>query len=131
MFWEISIIINFHFRLLRQTERRLSTDGIKKLFLDFINRRNLGLKIILSLYKRQSKEKPDSAEKVQKLLNFIRALIADAEDTLEEDINTFENEQNEVSKMIFAINSTEPQVIYEIYGELKNVFVDGGSIEEK
>ena len=136
---------------LRQTTRRLSTDGIKKLtrllsaplesehsifemtdfdglmvFLDFINRKNLGLKIIASLYKSQSKEKLDSVEKVQKLLNFIRPLIADAEDALEEDVYTFENEQNEVSKMIFAINSTEPEVIYEIYGELKNVFVDGG-----
>ena len=136
---------------LRQTTRKLSTDGIKKLtrllsaplesehsifemtdfdglmvFLDFINRKNLGLKIIASLYKSQSKEKLDSVEKVQKLLNFIRPLIADAEDALEEDVYTFENEQNEVSKMIFAINSTEPEVIYEIYGELKNVFVDGG-----
>ncbi len=136
---------------LRQLTRRLSNDGIKKLsrllavplesdhslfemtdfdglilFLDYNMRKNLGLKIVHSLYKSNSKEKLDSVEKIQKLLKLIRPLIADVEDAQEEDNYTFENEQNEVSKMIFVVNSQDPEVIYEIYGELKNVFVDGG-----
>ena len=136
---------------LRQLTRRLSNDGIKKLsrllavplesdhslfemtdfdglilFLDYNMRKNLGLKIVHSLYKSNSKEKLDSVEKIQKLLKLIRPLIADVEDAQEEDNYTFESEQNEVSKMIFVVNSQDPEVIYEIYGELKNVFVEGG-----
>ena len=136
---------------LRQLTRRLSNDGIKKLsrllavplesdhslfemtdfdglilFLDYNMRKNLGLKIVHSLYKSNSKEKLDSVEKIQKLLKLIRPLIVDVEDAQEEDNYTFESEQNEVSKMIFVVNSQDPEVIYEIYGELKNVFVDGG-----
>ena len=96
------------------------------LFLDYNMRKNLGLKIVHSLYKSNSKEKLDSVEKIQKLLKLIRPLIADVEDAQEEDNYTFESEQNEVSKMIFVVNSQDPEVIYEIYGELKNVFVEGG-----
>ena len=141
---------------LRQLARRLSNEGIKKLskllavplesnhslfdmndfdgltlFLDYTMRKNLGLKIIQSLYKNNSKEKLDSVEKMQKLLKLIKPLITDVEDALEEDEYTFESEQNEVSKMIFVVNSQDPEVIYEIYGELKNVFVDGGTNRRK
>ena len=137
---------------LRQINRRLSGDGIKRLskllavplesehslfdmtdfdglilFLDYNSRKNVGLKIIESLYKSNSKEKLDSVEKVQKLLKLIRPLIVDAEDALEEDDYTFEREQNEVGKMIFVVNSQDPEIVYEIYGELKNVFVEGGA----
>jgi hypothetical protein len=137
---------------LRQINRRLSGDGIKRLskllavplesehslfdmtdfdglilFLDYNSRKNVGLKIIESLYKSNSKEKLDSVEKVQKLLKLIRPLIVDAEDALEEDDYTFEREQNEVGKMIFVVNSQDPEIVYEIYGELKNVFVEGGT----
>ena len=142
---------------LRQINRRLSNDGIKKLskllavplesehslfdmtdfdglilFLDYNMRKNLGLKIIHSLYKSNSKEKLDSLEKVQKLLKLIRPLITDVEDASEEvDEYTFKGEQNEVGKMIFVVNSQDPEIIYEIYGELKNVFVEGGTNRRK
>ena len=141
---------------LRQINRRLSNDGMKKLskllaiplesdhslfdmtdfdglilFLDYNMRKNIGLKIIESLYKSNSKEKLDSMEKLQKLLKLIRPLITDVEDALEEDEIIFEEEQNEVAKMIFVVNSQDPEVIYEIYGELKNVFMEGGIIRGK
>ena len=152
----INHILTSTLECLRKTARRLSHDGIKKLskllavplesnhslfymndfdglilFLDYSMRKNLGLKIIQSLYKDKSKEKLDSVEKVQKLLKLIKPLITDVEDALEEDNYTFESEQNEVSKMIFVVNSQDPEVIYEIYGELKNVFVDGGANRRK
>ena len=141
---------------LRQFGRRLTSDGIKKLtkllsvplesnhslfdmndfdglilFLDYTMRKNLAIKIIQSLYHSQSKEILDSVDKVQKLLKLIRPLITDVEDALEEDMDTFDSEQNEVSKLIFVVNSHDPEVIYEIYGELKNVFVDGGANRRK
>ena len=152
----INHILTSTLECFRQLARRLSSDGNKKLskllaiplesnhslfemtdfdglilFLDYSLRKNLALKIIQSLYKDQSKEKLDSVDKIQKLLKLIRPLITDVEDALEEDYMTFESEQNEVSKMIFVVKSQDPEMIYEIYGELKNVFVEGGSNRRK
>ena len=152
----INHILTSTLECFRQLARRLSSDGNKKLskllaiplesnhslfemtdfdglilFLDYSLRKNLALKIIQSLYKDQSKEKLDSVDKIQKLLKLVRPLITDVEDALEEDYMTFESEQNEVSKMIFVVKSQDPEMIYEIYGELKNVFVEGGSNRRK
>ena len=99
-------------------------------FLDYFTKRNLGLKIIESFYKGQSKEKLDTLEKIQKLLNIIKPLIID-EGYLDEDESSLQSQQNEVCKMIFSVNSENPEVIYEIYGELKNVFVEGGTKRKK
>ena len=126
----INHILTSTLNCLRQT-RKLTNEGIKKLckllqvplesefsffdmtdfdglmtFLDYNTRKNLGLKMIESLYRGNSKEKLDTLEKMQKLLSLIRPLISDQEG-FEEDDYTLE-------------------VIYEIYGELKNVFVEGG-----
>jgi vacuolar protein sorting-associated protein 35 len=152
----INHVLSSTLQCLRQFNRRLTGDGIKKLsrllavplgsefslfdltefdglilFLDYSNRKNLALKIVESLYRDNSKEKLDSVEKLQKLLKLVRPLIADVEDALEEDAITFECDQNEVSKMIFVVNSQSPEIIYEIYGELKNVFVEGGENRRK
>ena len=145
----INHILTSTLNCLRQT-RKLTNEGIKKLckllqvplesefsffdmtdfdglmtFLDYNTRKNLGLKMIESLYRGNSKEKLDTLEKMQKLLSLIRPLISDQEG-FEEDDYTLESDQNEVSKMIFSVNSENPEVIYEIYGELKNVFIEGG-----
>ena len=152
----INHILTSTLSCLRQFARRLTSDGVKKLskllavplesehslfdmndfdglilFLDYNLRKNLALKIIESLYKFESKEKLDSVDKVQKLLKLIRPLITDVEDALEEDDETFESEQNEVSKLIFVVKSENPEVIYDIYGELKNILVDGGTNRRK
>jgi vacuolar protein sorting-associated protein 35 len=152
----INHILTSTLECLRQFGRRLSKMGIKKLstllalplecgysffdindfdgltlFLDYVSRKNLALKTIESLYKSQSKERLDSVDKTQKLLKLVRPLVVDVEDAIEEDAYTFETEQIEVCKMIFAISSQDPEVIYEIYGELKNVFVDGGANRRK
>ena len=146
----INHILTSTLNCLRQT-RKLTNEGIKKLckllqvplesefsffdmtdfdglmtFLDYNTRKNLGLKMIESLYRGNSKEKLDTLEKMQKLLSLIKPLIADTQEGFEEDDYTLESDQNEVSKMIFSVNSENPEVIYEIYGELKNVFVEGG-----
>jgi vacuolar protein sorting-associated protein 35 len=152
----INHVLTSTLQCLRQFNRRLTGDGIKKLsrllavplgsefslfdltefdglilFLDYSNRKNLALKIVESLYRDNSKEKLDSVEKLQKLLKLVRPLIADVEDALEEDAITFECDQNEVSKMIFVVNSQNPQTVYDIYSELKNVFVEGGENRRK
>ena len=154
----INHVLTSTLNCLRQSQR-LSNESIKKLskllqvplesefslfdmtdfeglmgLLDNHTRKNLGLKIIESLYKTNSKEKLDTVEKMQKLLAFIKPLISPMEGTVEEDpliFQTMEMEQIEVSKMIFSVKSQDPEVIYEIYGELKNVFVDGGAERRK
>ena len=152
----INHILTSTLSCLRQFGRRLPSDGIKKLsrllavplesehslfdmndfdglilFLDYNLRKNLALKIIESLYKSESKEKLDSVDKVQKLMKLIKPLITDVEDALEEDNETFESEQNEVSKLIFVVKSENPEVVYEIYGEIKNILVEGGTNRRK
>ena len=124
----INHVLSSTLQCLRQFNRRLTGDGIKKLsrllavplgsefslfdltefdglilFLDYSNRKNLALKIVESLYRDNSKEKLDSVEKLQKLLKLVRPLIADVEDALEEDAITFECDQNEVY-MKFMVN---------------------------
>ena len=99
-------------------------------FLDISSRKNLGLKIIESLYKSNSKEKLDTVEKMQKLLNIIKPLLYPSEEGIE-DPYTVTMEQIELCKMIFSVKSQDPEVIYEIYGELKNVFVEGGPERRK
>jgi hypothetical protein len=100
-------------------------------FLDFGSRKNLGLKIIESLYKSNSKEKLDTVEKMQKLLTIIKPLLYPSEEGIEEDPYQVSIEQIELCKMIFSVKSQDPEVIYEIYGELKNVFVEAGPERRK
>ena len=151
----INHVLTSTLNCLRQS-RRLSNESIKKLsklmqvaleseysvfdmtdfdglmtFLDHPTRKNLGLKIIESLYKSNSKEKLDTVEKMQKLLNLVKPLISVVEGSEEQDPYSLEVEQIEVSKMIFSVKSQDPEVIYEIYGELKNVFVEGGAERRK
>ena len=151
----INHILTSTLNCLRQS-RQLSNECVKKLYrlmqvpleseysvfdmtdfdnlmnsLDHNTRKNLGLKIIESLYKSNSKEKLDSVEKMQKLLSLIKPLISESDANLDEDPYIVESEQNEVSKMIFSVKSQDPEVIYEIYGELKTVFLDSGKLRRK
>ena len=152
----INHILSCTIQCLRQYNQRLTNDGIKKLsrllmaslesnhsifdigdfdglmiFLDYTLRKNIALKVIKSLYKENALEKLDNVEKIQKLIKYIRPLLIDSEDTVEEDSYTFESEQNEVSKMLYVVTSPQPEVIYTIYSELKNIFVAGGPKRRK
>lgn len=98
-------------------------------FLDIYSRTNLGLKIIESLVNGTSKEQLDSVEKVQKLLSFIKPLLE--EEVEEKEAFQFEYEQSTVSKLIFVMKSTDPNVLIDIFIELKNVFVNGGVKKKK
>ena len=81
-------------------------------------------KIIESLYKNNSNEKLDTVEKMQKLLNIIKPLLFSSEENLEENPYKHSIEQIELSKLIFAVKSQDPEVIYQIYKEIKNFFVE-------
>ena len=98
-------------------------------FLDSYSRTNLGLKIIESFVNGTSKEQLDSVEKVQMLLTFIKPLLE--EEVEEKEAFQFEYEQSTVSKLIFVMKSTDPNVLIDIFMALKNVFVNGGVKKKK
>ena len=136
---------------LKQYNRLLSNDGIKKLnrlletpleseyslfdmtdflglveYLNYFSKKNLCLNIIKSLCKPGSKNKINSIGKVQKILELIKPLLEDSENDEEEDIFDFENEQSEVCKLIYIVKSRNPKIVYQIYDQFKKVFIKGG-----
>lgn len=100
-------------------------------YLDFSSRATLSLRIIDSLVSGNSKEKLNTVQKINTLLDFVRPLLADSSDTIESDVYQFEYEQQAVSKLIFIIHDTDPQKQLEMFSILKNVFLKGGSRRQK
>ena len=152
----INHILNSTLQCLKQYNKPLSSDAIKKLvkllevplegsfslfemvdygelitFMDYSNRRHLSLNIIQSLLIPDSKEKLDSPEKIEKLLKLINPLISQSEDAEEEDQYTFEHGQSEVCKLIHVAKSEDPHVVLQIYDCFKNIFVGGDAKRQK
>jgi vacuolar protein sorting-associated protein 35 len=95
------------------------------LFLDYTNMKKIGLKIINNLINPNSKEVIDSLDKIHKLFGFIQPLLRNIQSVEEENDPNFEVEQNTVAKLLFVIRSQDPEVLLEIYNELKNVLFEG------
>lgn len=100
-------------------------------YLDFSSRTTLSLRIIESLVNENSREKLDTIEKVSILLDFIRPLLLDSNDSIESDVYQFEYEQHSVTKLIFIIHSTDPFKQLEMLTILKNIFIKGGVKRQK
>ena len=110
-------------------ESKLSLFDLKKypelmIYLDFSSRTTLAIRIIESL---SNKEKLDSTEKVNILLDFIRPLLEDSADTIEVDASQFEYEQNVVAKILFVISTNDPIKLLEILIAIIPVFSKGGN----
>ena len=110
-------------------ESILSLFDLKKypelmIYLDFNSRTTLAIRIIESL---SNKEKLDSTEKVNILLDFIRPLLEDSADTIEVDASQFEYEQNVVAKILFVISTNDPIKLLEILIAIIPVFSKGGN----
>ena len=110
-------------------ESKLSLFDLKKypelmIYLDFNSRTTLAIRIIESL---SNKEKLDSTEKVNILLDFIRPLLEDSADTIEVDASQFEYEQNVVAKILFVIRTNDPIKLLEILIAIIPVFSKGGN----
>ena len=152
----VNYILSSAYTVLKANNNKLFDEGVKKLlnllsspleselslfdmkdfaslmvYLDFISRKNLGLKIIESLVNGTSKETLDTEEKVTKLLSFIKPLLEDSNENENEDLIEFEREQTIVAKLIFVISSKDPEVIFKIYTQLKEVFNNGGDKRKK
>ncbi len=100
-------------------------------YLDFSSRSTLSMRIIESLASANSKEKLDSVEKINILLDFIKPLLIDSVDSNESDLYQFEYEQQSVAKLIFIIKSEEPLIQVQMLEMLKKVFLKGGFKRQK
>ena len=99
--------------------------------LDYNNMKKIGLNIINNLINPNSIEKIDSVEKLTKLFSFIRPFLKNIQSAEEENEINFDKEQNAVAKLIFVIKSENPEVLLDIYNNLRNVLYEGGKKRRK
>ena len=64
-------------------------------------------------------------------MDFIRPLLEDSPDAGEYDQYQFEYEQASVCKLLFVIQTPDPQNMYDILNVMKNTFIKGGLKREK
>ena len=64
-------------------------------------------------------------------MDFIRPLLEDSPDAGEYDQYQFEYEQASVCKLLFVIQTPDPQNMYDILNVMKNTFIKGGTKREK
>ena len=100
-------------------------------FLNYKNKKNLGLKLLETLIEDANKEKSflekiDSLDSLDNVLRFIQPLLGDRRDTAQEEESTYEHEQSIVSKLVYIIRTNNPEIIYQILNDLKNIFSHGG-----
>ena len=105
-------------------------------YLDLKKKKNVGIEIIKSLVNNVNNPlmiKLDSIENLQKIIKYIQPLLQDIKDKngQKENLSMIEKEQYIACKLIFIIKSTNPEVIYEIYNQLKNIFSYGGPKRRK
>lgn len=99
--------------------------------LDYNNMKIIGLNIINNLINPNSHEKIDSIEKVNQLFSFIKPFLKSFQNPEEENEINFEKEQNAIAKLIFVIKTNNPEVLLDIYTQLKNVLYEGGKNRRK
>ena len=100
-------------------------------FLNFQNKKHLGIKLIETLIKeadndKSSMEKISDLDSLDNVLKYIQPLLGDTRDSIQEDESTYEYEQTIVSKLVYIIRTKNPEIIYKILGDLKNIFSHGG-----
>ena len=105
-------------------------------YLDFEQKKNISIEIINVLVKNISNPimaKLDSIDNLQKIMKYIKPLLVDNKENNEqiEDLTLIEKEQFIVCKLIFIINSNNPEIIYELYNQFKNIFFFVVSIRRK
>ena len=100
-------------------------------YLDYASRATLSLRIIDSLVNEKASVKLDNSERISALMDFIRPLLEDSPDAGEYDQYQFEYEQASVCKLLFVIQTQDPQNMYDILNVMKNTFIKGGLKREK
>ena len=106
-------------------------------FLNFKSKKNLGLNLIEILIEDSNREKPlmekiDSLDSLDNVLRYIQPLLGDRRDNQQEDDpSIYEYEQTILSKLVYIIRTNNPEIIYKILNDLKNIFSHGGPKRRK
>ena len=100
-------------------------------FLNYQNKKHLGIKLIETLIKEADNdksymEKISDLDSLDNVLKYIQPLLGDTRDSVQEDESAYEYEQTIVSKLVYIIRTKNPEIIYKILGDLKNIFSHGG-----
>ena len=105
-------------------------------FLNIKSRKNIGLKLIETLINNANEgktnfEKLDSLDSLDKILKYIKPLLTNSKDSIQEEDYVYEAEQSIVCKLIYIIRTNNIEVIYKILNDLKNIFSHGGPNRRK
>ena len=105
-------------------------------FLNIKSRKNIGIKLIETLINNANEgktnlEKLDSLDSLDKILKYIKPLLTNSKDAIQEEDYVYEAEQSTVCKLIYIIRTNNIEIIYKILNDLKNIFSHGGPNRRK
>ena len=105
-------------------------------FLNIKSRKNIGIKLIETLINNANEgktnlEKLDSLDSLDKILKYIKPLLTNSKDSIQEEDYVYEAEQSVVCKLIYIIRTNNIETIYKILNDLKNIFSHGGPNRRK
>ena len=105
-------------------------------FLNIKSRKNIGIKLIETLINNANEgktnlEKLDSLDSLDKILKYIKPLLTNSKDSMQEEDYVYEAEQSVVCKLIYIIRTNNIETIYKILNDLKNIFSHGGPNRRK
>ena len=105
-------------------------------FLNVKSRKNIGIKLIETLINNANEgktnlEKLDSLDSLDKILKYIKPLLTNSKDSIQEEDYVYEAEQSVVCKLIYIIRTNNIEIIYKILNDLKNIFSHGGPNRRK
>ena len=105
-------------------------------FLNIKSRKNIGIKLIETLIGganegKTNLEKLDSLDSLDKILKYIKPLLTNSKDAIQEEDYVYEAEQSVVCKLIYIIRTNNIETIYKILNDLKNIFSHGGPNRRK
>ena len=105
-------------------------------FLNIKSRKNIGIKLIETLINNANEgktnlEKLDSLDSLDKILKYIKPLLTNSKDAIQEEDYVYEAEQSVVCKLIYIIRTNNIETIYKILNDLKNIFSHGGPNRRK
>ena len=105
-------------------------------FLNIKSRKNIGIKLIETLINNANEgktnlEKLDSLDSLDKILKYIKPLLTNSKDSIQEEDYIYEAEQSVVCKLIYIIRTNNIEIIYKILNDLKNIFSHGGPNRRK
>ena len=101
-------------------------------FLNIKSRKNIGIKLIETLINNANEgktnlEKLDSLDSLDKILKYIKPLLTNSKDAIQEEDYVYEAEQSVVCKLIYIIRTNNIEIIYKILNDLKKHFFAWGT----